>query len=385
METKELEERIDNILKQNVEKIVISNVAKSNCLYRKIDILNKVDHFMIAKYTDKQAFTENLLPCNMKGFLLKQAENFKQFNFFTDKNEIMIKISNRGKILFCKKQIESSRNMGSTNNNREKKYIFEEGKKIEPLIDMGVLTKDGKVVKSMFDKFKQINRFIEIIDDEVKDQNYKSLNIIDFGCGKSYLTFVVYYYFKFIKKIDVHMTGLDLKEEVIKKCNETAQKYGYEHLKFELGDINGYTPNEPVDMVITLHACDTATDYALFNAINWKVKMIFSVPCCQHEINSQVSTDVLPIMLKYGIIKERLSAQMTDVIRCNLLKSVGYNVDLMEFVDFAHTPKNLIIRAKRSSIPEKIKAQQIDEINELLKVFPCKQTLFELLKGNKLI
>lgn len=385
MKTQELEERFDYVLKQHIERIIVSNVSNRNGLCRKIDILNKVDHFMVTKYTEKQAFTENILPCDLKEFLLKQTSDFKQFNFFADTSEMMIKISNKGKVLYCQKKIEVSKNAVSTNNNREKKYIFEEGKRIEPLIDMGIFTKEGKVVKSMFDKFKQINRFIEIIDDEVKDQSFKSLNIVDFGCGKSYLTFLVYYYFKFIKKIDIHMTGLDLKEDVIKKCNETAQKYGYENLKFKLGDINGFTPSEPVDMVITLHACDTATDYALFNAINWNVKMIFSVPCCQHEINAQISTSKLPILLKYGIIKERLSAQMTDVIRCNLLKSVGYNVDLMEFVDFAHTPKNLIIRAKRASIPAKVRTQQIDEINELLSVFPCKQTLFELLKGNNLI
>lgn len=378
-------DKIEEIFCEDIRKIIISNLSNKNCKYKKIEVLKKTGHAMVTKFTDKQAFTNNIPFEQLKSFLKESADDFKQFNFFSPNFEFMIKISNKGKILFCKRKNDNLKSVGEQQNNREKEYLFKEGENIQPLIDMGVFTKDGKVVKSMFDKYKQINRFIEIIDDEVKNENFQSLNIIDFGCGKSYLTFLVYYYFKYLKKIDVHITGLDLKEDVIKKCNETAQKYGYENLKFELGDINGFTPKEPVDMVITLHACDTATDYALYNAIKWNVKMIFSVPCCQHEINGKITTQSLPILLKYGIIKERFSAQITDAIRCNLLKAVGYNVDLMEFVDFAHTPKNLLIRGKLSNIPSKVRRKQVEEIEDLLNVFPCSQTLFKLLKEDKMI
>ena len=256
---------------------------------------------------------------------------------------------------------------------------------IEPLIDLGVFTKEGKVVKSKYDKYKQINRFVEIIDDEIKKNNYKELTILDFGCGKSYLTFILYYYFVEIKKINVKMIGLDLKEDVIEKCNEVAKRYKYDNLHFELGDINGYKYNNKVDMVITLHACDTATDYALYNAIKWTTKMIFSVPCCQHELNHQMKPENLDILSKYGIIQERVAALMTDAIRGNLLEAVGYKTQLLEFIDIAHSPKNILIRASKSNVSERKREKALNEVNKLLEEFNFSPTLYNLLKDDKLI
>ncbi|MDU2994683.1 MAG: SAM-dependent methyltransferase, partial [Clostridium sp.] len=276
----------------------------------------------------------------------------------------------------------SNEKLANKSHNREKNYILKEGMIIEPLIDLGVFTREGKVVNSKYDKYKQINRFVEIIDDEIKKNDYKELTILDFGCGKSYLTFVLYYYFVEIKKINVKMIGLDLKEDVIKKCNDIAKRYKYDNLHFELGDINGFKYNNKVDMVITLHACDTATDYALYNAIKWNSKMIFSVPCCQHEFNKQMKSDEFSILTKYGIIQERMAALMTDSVRANLLEAMGYKTQLLEFIDIAHSPKNILIRASKSKISLDKKKEALDEINRLNKEFNFSPTLYKLLEND---
>ena len=273
--------------------------------------------------------------------------------------------------------------------NRKKKYILAEGTVIPPLADMGVMTSNGAVHKAMYDKFKQINRFLEFIDEIVKDEavdgenndaEKQPMRIIDFGCGKSYLTFIVYYYFTFIRKIPVQMTGVDLKEDVIDFCTKLAEKYGYSNLHFQAGDIADCAADETIDMVITLHACDTATDYALYNAVKRGAKYILSVPCCQHELNRQIKNEILEPILKYGLLKERMAALITDGLRAQYLERAGYEAQILEFIDMEHTPKNILIRAvkKRHAKEDNNIEASIKRCEAALRVSP---TLGRLLDG----
>lgn len=385
----ELKKALDEVFKDEIIKVVISNKINKEIKYNKISLnlkeTNKGRFYQIEKFTDKQVFHENV---NVESINEKIYEclngAYKQLSAWSDNYTYDMKISKKGKVFLGKKKSDNSK-VVKKGHNKEKNYILKEGMIIEPLIDLGVFTKEGKVVNSKYDKYKQINRFIEIIDDEIKKNNYKELTILDFGCGKSYLTFVLYYYFVKIKNINVKMIGLDLKEDVIKKCNEIAQRYKYENLHFELGDINGFKYNNKVDMVITLHACDTATDYALYNAVKWNSKMIFSVPCCQHEFNGQMKADELSILTKYGIVQERVAALMTDSVRANLLECAGYKTQLLEFIDISHSPKNILIRASKSNISKEKREKSLKEVNNLIETFNFNPTLYSLLKNDNLI
>lgn len=385
----ELKKALDEIFKDDIIKVVISNKANKEIKYNKISVnlkeTNKGRFYQIEKFTDKQVFHENIdvESVNKKVYECLNGA-YKQLSAWSDNYTYDMKISKKGKVFLGKKKSDNSK-VVKKGHNKEKNYILKEGMIIEPLIDLGVFTKEGKVINSKYDKYKQINRFIEIIDDEIKKNDYKELTILDFGCGKSYLTFVLYYYFVKIKNINVKMIGLDLKEDVIKKCNEIAQRYKYDNLHFELGDINGFKYNNKVDMVITLHACDTATDYALYNAIKWNSKMIFSVPCCQHEFNSQMKADELSILTKYGIVQERIAALMTDSVRANLLECAGYKTQLLEFIDISHSPKNILIRASKSNVSKEKREKSLKEVNNLIETFNFNPTLFNLLKDDKLI
>lgn len=385
----ELEQYLKMMIEADVKKIIISNPTHSANENKKLVIEklnNKKDTYQISKYTKTQVFHENLgLDAIAKRCYELTEGLFKQVNGMSNSEEHIILVSKKGKASYkVKKKANDQVVLNQKASSGKKNYILEEGMRIPPLVDMGVFTSDGSVVKSKYDKYKQINRFIEILDDEISNGNITKLNVIDFGCGKSYLTFVVYYYLTKIKNIEVNMIGLDLKESVIKNCNEAAKKYGYDKLHFELGDINGYKTPFDVDMVITLHACDTATDYALYNAVMWNAKMIFSVPCCQHELNKQIKPKDLAILSRYGIIKERFSALATDAIRANILECQGYKTQILEFVDLDHTPKNLLIRAiKRPVTPRAKVVSAMKEIESMIEEFGFKPTLYDLLCNQK--
>ena len=258
--------------------------------------------------------------------------------------------------------------------NRVKQYILKENIPVPFLIDLGVMNKEGRIITQKYDKFRQINRFLEFIQDILpKLDQKKEVTILDFGCGKSYLTFAMYYYLRELKGYDVNIIGLDLKTDVIQKCNHLAEKYGYEKLHFYQGDIADYEGVSAVDMVVTLHACDTATDYALAKAVEWGAKVILSVPCCQHEVNRQIRNETLEPVLKYGILKERMSALFTDGIRANLLESMGYETQILEFIDMEHTPKNLLIRAVKTDNKKDIK--KAENLMRALNISPSLERL----------
>ena len=374
----ELEEKLDEIMEKPLEKIILSNASKAE--YKKIVLTKEKDTYAAEKFTDKQAFHERI-PVGQIGCFCRECmeTGFKQLNAFSEEEEYSIKVSKKGKVLSHASKNKNKVKMKSTDAYR-KNYYLAEGEVIPPLVDMGIFTKEGKVVSSMYDKYRQINKFIQFIDEAVDKSGLTSLNIIDFGCGKSYLTFIVYYYLTFKKGLDVTMTGMDLKADVIENCRKTADKYGYEKLHFLVGNIVDYKADRQVDMVITLHACDTATDFALFHAIQWKTSMIISVPCCQHELNGQMDSEEFRILTRYGLVKERVAALMTDAIRANLLTYCGYKTQLLEFIDFTHTPKNIMIRAVRSNISSEHKAQMLEEVETLMKTYHLDPTLYRKLQ-----
>lgn len=364
-------------------KLVISNPVDKQQEFHKIVIqlimLQNRFQYQIEKFTERQAFHINIEESDLYEILNTYfGAEYLQLSAWTKEWEYQAKISKKGRLLTNRRKNEKEQEV-RIGNNREKQYCIPEGLVVPPLVDMGIFTKEGRVIRSQYDKYRQINRFLELVEDELKELPEGPVNIIDFGCGKSYLTFLLYYYLLEVKHMDVRITGLDLKADVIQRCQQTARKYGYENLKFELGDIRGYEQSEPVHMVITLHACDTATDYAIYNAIRWNTKVILSVPCCQHELNSQMQGEHLPILSRYGIIKERTAALMTDAIRGNLLEYSGYKTQLVEFIDMEHSPKNILIRAVKTKQSETKRQKALQEIEEIKEMFGLNPTLYRLL------
>lgn len=374
---------LNKILSAGARRFILSKPVSKSELYIKCTLEQRTGFWQLTRYTQKQAFHENIPSED----LLQALENtiqdhYLQVNAFSSEREHCILLSKKGTCTYRETVMPAESRAAAVReeHNRKKQYILEEGKPIAPLVDMGVFTREGKVVRSMYDKFRQINRFLEILEDEFANWKGDSIHVIDFGCGKSYLTFIVYYYLTEIRGIRAEIIGLDLKADVIEKCSRAAQNYGYDGLHFEKGDINGYKTPFDVDLVMTLHACDTATDYALYNAVQWKAKLIFSVPCCQHELNGQMEPGTLPILSRYGILKERFCALATDAIRGNLLEYCGYRTQLMEFIDMAHTPKNILIRAVRRPVSNAKKQQEaLEQVRALTNEFQFHPTLCRLL------
>lgn len=370
-----------SVFAADLTRIILSKPRGKTAEYKKLTITQKTGGYQVEKLTDKQVFHQNIGKEEALEYCASSLYSaYQQLNAWSAEYEYTVLVSRQGKVSVKKSAGCKAGPVASTEHNRKKNYILREGESIPPLVDMGIFTKEGKVVRPMYDKFKQINRFIELIDDSIDGQNLQRLNVIDFGCGKSYLTFVLYYYFTQIKNIPVNIIGLDLKADVIEKCNETARRYGYNNLRFELGDINGYRCDLPVDLVITLHACDTATDYALYNAVEWGAKMIFSVPCCQHEANAQMRSEGLALFTRYGIVQERVAALVTDAMRGNLLEACGYKTQILEFIDAAHTPKNLLLRAVKRPVSAASKKKALSEVESAMREFNLKPTFYTLLE-----
>lgn len=370
---------LENIEIKSIIKGTISN-PRNNSKYIKGYIrpveIKENSMMQIELFTKTQSFAHNYNYDEFSEIINTiMLDSFFQLNIITNEYNYSFKYTKKNHLLSNKIKNKEIKTLLNVSHNKQKKYILNDGNIIPPLVDLGVMTQDGKIVPSYYDKYRQINRFLEIIDDTIKDFKEQELNIIDFGCGKSYLTFIVYYYLVNIKKIKTNIIGLGLKADVIKKCNEIAKNYGYNSLNFEIGDISLYKPHFRVDLIITLHACDVATDYAMYHAIKLHSKYLLSVPCCQHEINNQIKKSS-SFLASYGIVKERMSALLTDTIRAKLLEYSGYNVDILEFVDFDASPKNLLVRAKYTGNSN---AKALDEVNQILDEFKIVQTLYKLL------
>lgn len=334
---------------------------------RPVILKNEIE-YQVSEFVGRKVLHSNHSADDVKKKIINyMTEDFKQAQInMTD--AIATILSSKSKTLTCKYkkagQLKAQRDLS---HNRTKKYIIQEGKPVAFMIDLGVMGQDGKIIRTRYDKFRQINRFLEYIEDILpKLDKERELTIIDFGCGKSYLTFAMYYYLKELKGYNIRIIGLDLKADVIEHCNELRTRYGYDKLDFYVGDIATYKDVDKVDMVVTLHACDTATDYALAKAVKWGAEVILSVPCCQHEANRTIKSDILSPVMEYGILKERMAAIVTDAARAKLLTANGYDTQILEFIDMEHTPKNLLIRAVKSGKEDLSAREKTKEMLEAL-------------------
>ena len=334
---------------------------------RPVILKNEIE-YQVSEFVGRKVLHSNHSADDVKKKIINyMTEDFKQAQInMTD--AIATILSSKSKTLTCKYkkagQLKAQRDLS---HNRTKKYIIQEGKPVAFMIDLGVMGQDGKIIRTRYDKFRQINRFLEYIEDILpKLDKQRKLTIIDFGCGKSYLTFAMYYYLKELKGYNIRIIGLDLKADVIEHCNELRTRYGYDKLDFYVGDIATYKDVDKVDMVVTLHACDTATDYALAKAVKWGAEVILSVPCCQHEANRTIKSDILSPVMEYGILKERMAAIVTDAARAKLLTANGYDTQILEFIDMEHTPKNLLIRAVKSGKEDLSAREKTKEMLEAL-------------------
>lgn len=377
-ESRELGQALDLFLDEALERILFSNpvdrerIARSRLrpLLMKGSLV-----FQAEEQVGRQAFHRNMSKEETVSYITELLDgSFRQAEIVSGRGTGLILVSRKGKVTIKVKQKAHSGGAGEQpvrmqpasglmSHNRQKSYILKEGCPVRFLVDLGVMTKDGRIVNSRYDKYRQINRFLEFIEDILPNLNQEEeTTIIDFGCGKSYLTFAMYHYLKVMKEYPVRIIGLDLKQDVIDHCSRLARQYGYDGLDFYHGDIASYEGVDHVDMVVTLHACDTATDFALKKAVDWGAKVILSVPCCQHELAKQISCDIQKPVLQYGLIKERMAALYTDAIRAQVLERCGYRTQILEFIDMEHTPKNILIRGIRQGR----KAANEGQLKELL-------------------
>ena len=382
-----INEILNNCVNEDLIDIIISNARTSGGVSKiKIRpiIMKDILSFQATETIGTKVIHNNYSDEDIKSKIKEWMTNdFKQGQVVTKTGEGTILSGKNGNMTIKYKNTgTSNKKQAELLHNRSKKYILEEGRPVGFLIDLGVMTVDGKIINQKYDKFKQINRFLEFIEDILPQLNKeKEQTIIDFGCGKSYLTFAMYYYLKVLKEYDIRVIGLDLKEDVIATCSALKDKYGYDKLNFYVGDIASYKDVDAVDMVVTLHACDTATDYAMAKAVEWGAKVILSVPCCQHEANKTLENELLAPVFKYGILKERMAAIFTDAIRAELLESKGYKTQILEFIDMEHTPKNLLIRAIKQNGDNQDQidtlVQSIDNMQKQLNLNLTLNQLFE--------
>ena len=382
---KNLKEYLEEQINENLIQAVLSAGRKadgpSKVKIRPVKLKDQIC-YQASALEGTKVFHKNYDREQMLAYLEAELSgNFGQLQCQGALMDGVVLVSKKGKMTIKEKHHAVRENVQIQAHNRVKQYILKEGIPVPFLTDLGVMTEKGKIITSRYDKFRQINRFLEFIEDILprlaKD---REVTILDFGCGKSYLTFAMYYYLKELKGYDVNIIGLDLKTDVIEKCNGLARKYGYEKLHFYQGDIADYEGVSAVDMVVTLHACDTATDFALAKAVEWGAQVILSVPCCQHEVNKQIRNELLEPVLHYGILKERMSALITDAVRANLLESKGYETQILEFIDMEHTPKNLLIRAvKKGKTAQAENTAKTTRLDEMIKELNINPTLEQLL------